>query len=114
MPSEDLAFTPAWQLLAWIRGRKVSPVALVETYLSRIERLNPSLNAFLTVCADEALDGARRAEAEVMAGGDLGPLHGLPLSIKDLTPTAGIRTTHGSLILRDYVPRRDAIHVERA
>ena len=113
MSSEDLAFTPAWQLLEWIKERKVSPVEIVETYLSRIERLNPSLNAFLTLCADEALDGARRAEAEVMAGADLGPLHGLPLPIKDLTPTAGIRTTHGSLILRDYIPQRDAIHVER-
>ena len=113
MLSEDLAFTPAWQLLEWIRAREVSPVEIVETYLSRIERLNPSLNAFLTVCADEAMVGARKAEAEVMAGVELGPLHGLPLPIKDLTPTAGIRTTHGSLMFRDYVPRRDAIHVER-
>ena len=113
MTPQELAFTPAWQLARWIRERTISPVELAEACLARIERLNPSLNAFLTVRPDETMAEARQAEADVAAGRPLGPLHGIPVPIKDLSQTAGIRTTHGSLIMRDNVPRRDAPHVER-
>jgi aspartyl-tRNA(Asn)/glutamyl-tRNA(Gln) amidotransferase subunit A len=91
-----------------IRERTISPVALVETLLDRIARLNPVLNAYVTVLGDLAVDEARQAEAEIVAGGYRGPLHGIPVSLKDLIYTAGVRTTAGSRILRDFVPDHDA------
>jgi Asp-tRNA(Asn)/Glu-tRNA(Gln) amidotransferase A subunit family amidase len=113
MLQNDLALTPAWQLREWIGARKVSPVEVVELYLRRIQALNPRLNAFLTVCGDEALAEARRAEEAVVRGGPLGPLHGVPVPIKDLQATAGIRTTRGSLLFRDFVPETDEPLVQR-
>ena len=109
----ELAFTPAWQLRDWVAQQQVSPVELVELYLRRIEALNPKLNAFLTICADEALAEARAAEEAVVQGRSLGPLHGVPVPIKDLAQTRGIRTTRGSLVFRDYVPDTDEPMVER-
>src|SRR5207302_1474416 len=79
----------------------------------RIEALQSTVNAFITVTADEARDAARRAEAAVMAGGALGPLHGVPFSAKDLILTKGVRTTMGSLIFADQVPADDAVAVRR-
>ncbi|HZV96232.1 MAG TPA: amidase family protein [Candidatus Nitrosocosmicus sp.] len=96
-----------------IRTRAISPVALVDAVLRRIEALQPTVNAFITVTADEAREAARRAEAAVMAGGDLGPFHGVPFSVKDLLFTQGIRTTMGSLIFVDQVPAEDAVPVRR-
>ena len=103
----DLAFTPAWQLRQWIGEQKLSPVELVTMYLRRIEALDPQLNAFITVCAEESIAAAKLAEEQVMHSEVLGALHGIPVPIKDLNRTAGIRTTRGSLIYKDDVPDTD-------
>jgi Asp-tRNA(Asn)/Glu-tRNA(Gln) amidotransferase A subunit family amidase len=109
----DLAFTSAADLAASIRGRAVSPVEVMRDTLDRIERGQPTLNAFITVAAETAMAAARAAEVAVMRGGELGPLHGVPVAVKDLIPTAGIRTTWGSLIFKDHVPDRDSVAVAR-
>jgi aspartyl-tRNA(Asn)/glutamyl-tRNA(Gln) amidotransferase subunit A len=96
-----------------LHRRVISPVELVEAYLARIERLNPALNAYYTVTAEQAHVAARQAEAELGAGHDRGPLHGIPLGLKDLIATAGVRTTAGSRILADWVPDVDATVVQR-
>ncbi|MSQ22909.1 MAG: amidase [Dehalococcoidia bacterium] len=113
MTDQELAFTPAWRLRELIASRKVSPVELTELFLARIQQLDPGLNAYLTVAAEQALASARRAEAEVKPGANLGPLHGIPVAIKDLTSTGGIRTTRGSLIYKDFVPDVDEPVVAR-
>ena len=109
----DLAFVSAVRLARMIAARDLSPVEAVRALLDRIERLNPKLNAYLTVCADEALAAARAAEDALMREVPTGLLHGVPLSLKDLTATKGIRTTMGSLLFQDNVPAQDAIVVER-
>jgi Asp-tRNA(Asn)/Glu-tRNA(Gln) amidotransferase A subunit family amidase len=109
----DLCFTPATELAAAIRTRKISPVDVVEAVLARIEALNPQLNAFLTVNADEVREAARVAEADVMRDDELGPLHGLPVSIKDLEPSAGLRCTFGSKFYTDHIAETDGIITER-
>ena len=86
---------------------------MTQTVLERIERLNPRLNAYLTVDVDGAMQAARRAEEAVAKGADLGPLHGVPVSVKDLVCVKGLRTTFGSLLYRDNVPDHDAGAVER-
>jgi aspartyl-tRNA(Asn)/glutamyl-tRNA(Gln) amidotransferase subunit A len=103
----------ALTLARLIRDKQVSPVAVVEAVLARIEALQPTVNAFITVTAEEARAAARRAEAAVMAGERLGPFHGVPFSVKDLLPTKGVRTTMGSLIFADQVPAEDAVPVRR-
>ena len=105
--------TDALTLAQRIRTKQVSPVAVVDAVLQRIEALQPKVNAFITVTADEAREAARRAEAAVMAGEPLGPLHGVPFSVKDLLFTRGVRTTMGSLIFADQVPGEDAVPVRR-
>ena len=110
---QDIAFTPAYQLREMIGRKEISPVELTEISLRRIEAMNPKLNAFLTVTADEAMADAREAEAAVARGDDLGPLHGIPTSIKDLEPTKGVRTTKGSLAFKDWVPDYDQLAVRR-
>jgi aspartyl-tRNA(Asn)/glutamyl-tRNA(Gln) amidotransferase subunit A len=109
----DLAFTSAADLAAMIARRAISPVELVDLVLARIERSQPTLNAFITVCADEARGAARGAEAALMRGDPLGPLHGVPFAVKDLVATAGVRTTSGSVALADNVPAVDAPAVAR-
>ncbi len=111
--NDDLAFTSATELRALIASGEVSPVEVTELYLDRIERLDSRLNSYLTVTADHAIDSAREAEAAVARGDDLGPLHGVPISIKDLELTRGIRTTGGSLAFQDRVPDEDSSVVER-
>ncbi|HUI83350.1 MAG TPA: amidase [Candidatus Binatia bacterium] len=96
-----------------IRARRLSPVELTRECLARIERLNPQLNAFITVSADLALEAARRAEHEIGAGNYLGPLHGVPIAVKDLFDTAGVRTTAASNQYRERVPAADAELVRR-
>ncbi|MBI4639661.1 MAG: amidase [Candidatus Tectomicrobia bacterium] len=113
MNERELAFTPAYELAKLIAQKKLSPVELTKIYLNRIEALNPQLNAFLTITFDEAMEAARQAEEAVMRGETLGPLHGIPTSIKDLEPTKGIRTTRGSLAYKDWVPDQDQLAVER-
>jgi aspartyl-tRNA(Asn)/glutamyl-tRNA(Gln) amidotransferase subunit A len=109
----DLAYTPASELAALIRARELSPVELMRDTLERIERSQPILNAFITLAPDSAMAGAREAEAAVMRGDELPPLHGLPLAVKDLVATAGIRTTWGSRIFADHVPDTDTVAVSR-
>jgi aspartyl-tRNA(Asn)/glutamyl-tRNA(Gln) amidotransferase subunit A len=96
-----------------IRSRQLSPVELTRACLARIERLNPTLNAFITVMAKLALEQARQAETEVMAGHWRGPLHGIPIGLKDLLVTAGFRTTAASNQFRDRVPTQDAVLVRQ-
>jgi aspartyl-tRNA(Asn)/glutamyl-tRNA(Gln) amidotransferase subunit A len=105
-----LALSEASQL---VRTKKVSPVELTHECLSRIERLNPKLNAFITVTADSAVAEARQAEAEVQHGRWQGPLHGIPIALKDLVDMAGVRTTAGSGVFKDRVPTEDAEIVRR-
>lgn len=109
----DLAFASAADLAAMVARRAVSPVEIVDLVLERIERSQPTLNAFITVCGDEARAAAREAEAAVMRGDTLGPLHGVPFAVKDLVGTAGVRTTSGSVALSDNVPASDAPAVAR-
>jgi amidase len=110
----DLCFTPATTLASLIRRRKVSPLEVVRALLARIEQVNPPLNAYCTVASEEALAAARAATAQVTRrGARLGALHGVPVSIKDLTPTKGIRTTWGSKIYEHHVPEEDALIVQR-
>jgi aspartyl-tRNA(Asn)/glutamyl-tRNA(Gln) amidotransferase subunit A len=96
-----------------LRKRSVSPVELTADCLARIEKLNPKLNAFITVTAESALAEARQAEAEIRRGDWRGPLHGIPLALKDLIDTAGVRTTAASLLFKDRVPGEDAEVVRR-
>ncbi len=113
MTDEELCFTPATRLASLIRGRKISPLELTQAFLQRIERVNPALNAYCTVAVEQALAAARAATRALTRRAVLGPLHGVPVSIKDLTPTKGIRTTWGSKIFEAHVPEHDAVVVER-
>src|SRR5207302_626761 len=110
---DDLAFTSAAELAALIAQRVVSPVEIVDIVLDRIEKTQPTLNAFMTVCADDARAAAKAAEAAVMRGDTLGPLHGVPFAVKDLVNTAGLRTTFGSWAFADNVPPADSPSVAR-
>jgi aspartyl-tRNA(Asn)/glutamyl-tRNA(Gln) amidotransferase subunit A len=96
-----------------VQKKEVSPVALTRACLERVERLNPKLNAFITVTAESALESAAAAEAEIARGEWKGPLHGIPLAVKDLIETAGIKTTAASAVLKDYVPTTDAEVIRR-
>jgi Asp-tRNA(Asn)/Glu-tRNA(Gln) amidotransferase A subunit family amidase len=96
-----------------IRSRSVSPVELTHDCLDRIEKLNPTLNAFITVTAESALERARLAEREIFRGTYLGPLHGIPIGIKDIIDVAGVRTTAASALFKDHVPTEDAQVVRR-
>ena len=98
---------------ALYRQKKLSPVEVVETLLNRTERLNPALNAFITVTAETARQEAKRAEAELWGGLDRGLLHGIPVALKDLVDTAGVRTTCGSRLRAARVPTKDAEIVSR-
>jgi aspartyl-tRNA(Asn)/glutamyl-tRNA(Gln) amidotransferase subunit A len=104
MADTELVFKSGRQLAALIKSREISPVDLVRAYLDRIEALNPTLNAFITVTADHALARAREAEKEIAAGKYRGPLHGIPYAPKDILATKGIRTTNGSKVTADWVP----------
>ncbi|MGA9988403.1 MAG: amidase, partial [Terriglobales bacterium] len=101
------------QLSRQIRDRSVSPVELTRECLARIDQLNPALNAFITVTADSALDEARRAEQEILRGEWRGPLHGIPIGLKDILDTGGVRTTAASALYKDRIPTEDAEVVRR-
>ena len=111
--SADLAFMSAIELSAAIRAQEVSSVEATENFFERIGRLDSQLNSYLTLCQEQALNDARAADEAVQRGGQLGPLHGVPISIKDLEVTKGVRTTMGSAVFRDAVPDIDSIVVER-
>jgi Asp-tRNA(Asn)/Glu-tRNA(Gln) amidotransferase A subunit family amidase len=109
----ELAWMPGWQLTGRIARKELSPVEVVASFLRRIDRLDPLIHAYITVDYEGALEQARNAEKAIMSGARLGPLHGLPVSIKDLYDTRGLRTTQGSAAFADTVPDRDEILVER-
>jgi aspartyl-tRNA(Asn)/glutamyl-tRNA(Gln) amidotransferase subunit A len=109
----DLAFASAFDIAAAIRARQVSPVEIVRTYLERIRRLNPQLNACITVLEDEALAAARDAERALVHGEPQGQLFGVPIAVKDQFWSRGTRTTNGSRALQDFVPDEDATVVAR-
>ena len=114
MPADpDLLFMPATQAAALIRKRALSPVEYMQAVLSHAESQQPRCNPFATLCADEAMEGARAAEQAVMDGGPLGPLHGLPVTVKDLFATSGIRTAYGSAMHLGNVPQQDDVLVAR-
>ena len=113
MMETDFAFAGIAELAPRIAAGEVSPVALTEAALARIETHDAALNAFVTVTGDQALATARAAETEVAQGRVRGPLHGVPLAVKDLFATAGVRTTGGSRLLADWVPDHDATVIER-
>jgi aspartyl-tRNA(Asn)/glutamyl-tRNA(Gln) amidotransferase subunit A len=96
------------QLAIQIQSKEVSPVEVVNTLLKEIEQKNPSLNAFLTVAESSALESAKQAEQDIVSGNYKGPLHGVPIGLKDLIETEGIRTTMGSKLFKDYIPEKDA------
>ena len=113
MADQGLAQKSACELAALIRSRAASPVEVLDAHLAVIERVNPKLNAIVTLAADQARTAAQAAEAAVMRGDELGPLTGLPIAVKDVTLTAGIRTTFGSALYKDHVPVQDAEVVRR-
>lgn len=108
MEKNDIPFLSATELARLIEKKQVSPVAAVEAHLERIDSLDAQLNAFLTVCRDEALQAAREAEHAIARGNYRGPLHGIPFAAKDQLYTKGIRTTGGSPIFEHFVPEEDA------
>lgn len=108
-----LCYTPATTLAAEIRRGDRSPVDVVDAFLDRIERVNPEINAYVTVCTESAREAAMEAERAVERGDDLGPLHGVPVAIKDLNRVAGVRTTFGSPAFADHVPEHDDVVVSR-
>lgn len=111
--SKDLCTIPALELAAAIRRKELSPVELTDAVLARVEALNPKLNAFLAVDVDGARAAAKEAEAAVMRGDKLGLLHGIPVSIKDLEPTSGLRCTYGSKFYEDNIADYDGLITER-
>ena len=113
MSKAEIPFLSAVELGERIRKREVSPVEATEAYLDRIEQMDGKLNSYITVCRDEALESARRAEAEIGSGNHRGPLHGVPYAVKDQFWTKGILTTGASKVLEDFVPEEDATVVSR-
>src|SRR6202040_3512823 len=112
--ADDLCWMPASEMAPAIKRRKISPVEVMKAVLARIERLNPRLNAFVTLTPEQAMKTARAAERAVgKKGARLGALHGVPFSTKDLVITKGIRTTFGTRLFADNVPTESAPMVER-
>jgi amidase len=109
----DLTFTPAVELARLYRTRKASPLEVVETLLARIDAVNPRVNAIVTLARESALWEARRATAALKRGAPMPPLFGIPVAIKDVTQTKGIRTTYGSKLFESHVPDEDALVVQR-
>jgi len=108
MAIKDIAFLSATELGSAIRSKEVSPVEAVEAYLERIDRIDPQVNSYITVCAEQARGEALQAEAEIRRGQYRGPLHGIPIGLKDQIHTKGILTTDASKIRSDFVPGEDA------
>ena len=108
MDQADIPFLAVTELSRLIEAREISPVEAVQAYLERIDAVDGKLNSYITVCGKEALEAARQAEEAIGSGNYLGPMHGIPVAVKDQFYTKGIRTTAGSNLLWDYVPDEDA------
>src|SRR5213593_3156461 len=113
MTARDLCFTPAVELSKLYRSRRASPLEVMQAVLARIDAVNPDVNAIVTLVREEALRHARRATAAFRRGAALPPLFGVPVGIKDVTPTKGIRTTFGSKLFESDMPDEDALVVQR-
>ena len=113
MPVSEICFLSAEELVRRIRSKELSAVEVMEAHLYQIERINPIVNAIVTLVPEQAMAQARAADAAIATGRDLGALHGLPIAHKDLVFTRGIRTTLGSPIFKDFVPQEDALIVQR-
>jgi len=109
----ELIFDSATRLAAMIRAKSASPVEVVDAHIKRIEEVNPKLNAFVTTTFESAREEARSAEEKITRGESVGPLHGVPVSVKDTFETAGVRTVAGSRLLENNIPERDAPVVAR-
>src|ERR1700722_1555624 len=109
----DICFLTATEMADLIRRKKLSARETLDAHLKQIERVNPKVNSIVTLVAEQAIEKARKADEAQAQGAALGPLHGLPIAHKDLVDTAGIRTTYGSRIFKDNVPKHEAILVER-
>ncbi len=108
MNPHDIPCLTALELSDLMKSRQVSPVEVTEAFLSRIGQVDGQLGAYITVCRDDALTAARQAEREIAAGNDRGPMHGIPVAVKDQMLTQGVLTTNGSSILKDFIPDEDA------
>lgn len=111
--ADDLVFASIAELAPRLAAREISPVELTDAAIGRIEALEPKLNAFITITAESARHAAKAAEEAIAAGHHLGPLHGVPIALKDLYPSTGVRTTFGSLLYADWIPDFDCAPVER-
>lgn len=111
--SHELCFLPAVELARLLREKQISAREIMSAHLAQVERVNPKVNAIVTLAAEQAQAESERADAVRMRGEILGPLHGLPIAHKDLQPTRGLRTTFGSPIYKDFVPESDSLVVER-
>src|SRR6188474_278903 len=108
MPIADICELNLTELSKLLAARDLSSTEAVEAALTRLERLDGKLNAFITVPREQAIAEAKKADDEIAAGRYRGPLHGVPVSIKDLFETAGLRTTAGSIIFADWIPETDS------
>ena len=113
MPDNEICYLTAREIRHNIGKRELSATEVMQAHLLQIERVNPTVNAIITLQPDRAMEGAKAADEAIARGYELGPLHGLPIAVKDLTPTKGLRTTFGSPIFKDNIPDQDAIIVER-
>jgi amidase len=113
MSNNEICFMTATEIARQIRARKISAKEVMEAHLAQIERVNPRVNAIVSLLSGQALELAVKADARLAKGENVGPLHGLPVAHKDLVETKGIRTTFGSPIYKDFIPDRDDLIVER-
>jgi len=113
MPTSDLCFLTAAELAQRIRAKEISVREVMQAHLAQIERINPKVNAIVTLVADRAMDDACTADEALARGEKIGPLHGSPIADKDLVDTKGIRATKGSRIFKDNVPTQDALIIQR-
>ena len=113
MGASDIPFLSVAELALMLKGRELSPIEATQAYIKRIEKIDPALNSYITVAADEAMKAATKAGSEITKGRYRGPLHGIPVAVKDQMWTKGIRTTNASTLLKNFVPDEDATVVTR-
>src|SRR5262245_33110734 len=113
MPTDDITFATARDLARMIRSKQVSALEVMRATLARADQVQATLNCFITICADRALEGAAAADEALSQGREVGPLHGVPLHVKDLVNTVDVRTTFASYMFEHNVPKEDAVAVAR-
>src|SRR5919112_4239562 len=113
MSAPKICFLTATELVRLVRAKKLSALEVIEAHLAQIERVNPEVNAIVTLTAEQAMDRARATDDAIARGEEVEALAGLPVAHKDLFPTEGVRTTFGSLVYKDFVPDHNALIVER-